>query len=137
VAHSSEYGAPASLVSNLALVALVALAGCATTSGVEKVGPVIDNVRLLGTKQLGASDVKKRILTGASSFQGVPVLEELQRYDPNSWQADLRRIERYYQARGYYQARVVSEQVVDTPGGTSSCAPRWRKASPRSSRESS
>jgi translocation and assembly module TamA len=38
------------------------------------------------------------------------------RFDPNAFQADLRRIERYYQARGYYQAQVLSEQVLGPDG---------------------
>ena len=45
------------------------------------------------------------------AFPWLPFGEE-PRFDPNAWRSDLRRIERFYQARGFYQAEVVDEQVL-------------------------
>ena len=36
-------------------------------------------------------------------------------FDPNAWQADLRRIIRIYQSEGYYNARITDEQVILKP----------------------
>ncbi|MHB8878093.1 MAG: autotransporter assembly complex protein TamA [Myxococcaceae bacterium] len=97
-------------------LALAAPSGCATTSAAQEAlgtdGPIIDSLEIEGTKAVDEDDLKKRILTSASHLQGLPIVGEIQRFDPNNWQADLRRIERAYQARGYYQAKVVDEHIL-------------------------
>jgi translocation and assembly module TamA len=113
VARSSARGAL-----TLAVFAL-ALGGCAATNASlspedEAVGPIIDELELVGVKQVDSGDLKKHILTSASFLEGLPWVGETQRFDPNTWQADLRRVERYYQARGFYQARVEGDEVIPT-----------------------
>jgi translocation and assembly module TamA len=81
--------------------------------------PLVDKVDIDGTKALREGEVKKKIVTTSSSWLPVwfPFLGDAQWFDENAWQADLRRIERLYQSRGYYQARVVEEEVkVTRPG---------------------
>lgn len=99
----------------LRLVSLLVLtlgSACATTRPPPD-QPKVVGLELEGTEQLSEGDIKDRILTSSTPwwepfnpFDSGPTW-----FDPNAWQADLRRIERYYQAEGYYQARVVSNEV--------------------------
>ena len=76
--------------------------------------PPIRSLKIEGTKQVSAGDIEDHILTTGPSwwpFAPTPY------FDPIAWQADLRRIERYYQAQGFYQAQVVDEDVVHTGDG--------------------
>jgi translocation and assembly module TamA len=101
----------------LAGLLLTSLAGCA---GVQKPeGPEVDLLELKGAKQISQDEVKQKILTAESSFlpAWIPLLGHTDYFDPNAWQADLRRIERYYQSRGFYQARVLDDHVVDLKPG--------------------
>lgn len=86
------------------------LAACAT-SGPKPGGPEVDDIEIQGTQALSESDIKKKILTSESGLGFWPFGDKSY-FDPNAWQADLRRIERYYQAHGYYQAQVIEDQVV-------------------------
>lgn len=83
------------------------LAACATAE--PRPGPEIHSLQILGTDKVPERDIKKKILT---SEPGSWPWSRATYFDPNAWQADLRRIERYYQARGYYQAEIVDEKVV-------------------------
>ena len=60
-----------------------------------------------GTKAVSASDLKDKIRTHEPFLW----VFNLHWFDATSWQADLRRLVRYYQTHGYYQARVVEEEV--------------------------
>ncbi len=95
--------------------------GCATPSaavpGDGPENPIVDDLTIEGARQVTPAELKKRILTTASSFQGVPFIGSTERFDSTTWQADLRRIERLYQARGYYQARVDKDDVVPASPG--------------------
>ena len=74
-------------------------------------GPEVANIEIDGADALPASEIKKKILTSESGLGFWPFGDKAY-FDPNAWQADLRRIERYYQARGYYQAEVEEDQVI-------------------------
>ncbi|HSP18135.1 MAG TPA: POTRA domain-containing protein, partial [Myxococcaceae bacterium] len=94
-----------------ALVALL-LAACAGKQKPDE--PPIRSLKIEGTKQISAGDIEDRILTTGPSwwpFAATPY------FDPVAWQADMRRIERYYQSQGYYQAEVVNEEVRPDDGG--------------------
>jgi translocation and assembly module TamA len=85
---------------------------CATTRPPPD-QPKVVGLDIEGTDQLSEGAIKERILTSSTPwwepfnpFDNGPTY-----FDPNAWQADLRRIERYYQAEGYYQARVISNEV--------------------------
>jgi translocation and assembly module TamA len=98
---------------------LLTAAACASTE--EKPdGPIIDSFVIEGTKNVKPSDIEKHILTSKSSFwTWVPFLGKRleERFDPNAWIADQRRIERYYQAHGFYQARVLEDEVTPLKEG--------------------
>ena len=100
---------------------LIALAGCA--GGAPKPdGPMIDTLQIEGAKAIPPREVKKKILTAQSSFfpfwlQWLPLVGEDEYFDINAWQADLRRIERFYQSEGFYQARVLDDDVLETRTG--------------------
>lgn len=100
---------------------LFALAGCAGVNPKPE-GPMIDSLHIEGTDDIPPRQVKKKILTSASSvfpvwLQWLPLVGTDEYFDVNAWQADLRRIERYYQAEGYYQAKVLDDDVVETKPG--------------------
>ncbi len=100
---------------------LLALAGCASNQPKPE-GPMIDDLHFEGTEQLPPRFVKAKILTAASSnfptwLQWIPFVDDDQYFDANAWQADLRRIERYYQSEGFYSAKVIDNDVVETKPG--------------------
>lgn len=90
----------------------LALAACSHTPPTPDALEV-DDLSIEGTKALKESAIKERILTGESSWLPwwVPFLGRTEWFDESAWQADLRRITRYYEANGYYQARILDEQV--------------------------
>jgi translocation and assembly module TamA len=97
------------------LGALLALLFCACAGKQPNPDePPIRSLKIEGTKQVSAGDIEERLLTTGPSwwpFAPTPY------FDPIAWQADLRRIERYYQAQGFYQAQVVSEDVKQEKDG--------------------
>ncbi|WP_167509492.1 BamA/OMP85 family outer membrane protein [Corallococcus llansteffanensis] len=94
----------------LALVVL--LTACATTSSAPPSGPKVKSLDIEGTKQVDDGDIKDRILTSATPWYAFWPFGKAHYFDTNAWQADLRRIERFYQAQGFYQAQVESNEVV-------------------------
>ena len=66
------------------------------------------SVRIEGAKKVKEGDVKKRILTTENSW--VP-FSRRQYFDENAWKTDLRRIEKFYRAQGFYQAKVTGTVV--------------------------
>ncbi|MFZ5470361.1 MAG: BamA/OMP85 family outer membrane protein, partial [Myxococcota bacterium] len=95
-------------------LALGLFAACATVEE-QAQGPRVERLRIEGARQVDEDELKEKILTAESSWlpAWVPIFGEEHRFDPNAWQADLRRIERLYQSRGYYQARVLDEEVKE------------------------
>src|SRR6266508_1341138 len=80
--------------------------GCAT--GKRREGPQVHSVRIEGAKRVKEGDIKKRILTAENSW--VP-FSRRQYFDEGAWKTDLRRIEKFYRAQGFYQARVTGAEV--------------------------
>lgn len=70
--------------------------------------PWVRAIRIEGTRAVPEEEIKRRILTTETGFGP---FAERQPFEPNAWEADLRRIERLYQAKGFYEARVVDHQV--------------------------
>lgn len=100
-----------------ALLAL--LVGCAT----PKPAPDslrVDELTITGMDKLKESDVTDRIVTSATPWwsRWFPFLGGTEWFDVNTWQADLRRIARVYESRGYYQARVLEDLVTETGKGS-------------------
>jgi translocation and assembly module TamA len=78
---------------------------------------VVKDIHFTGTQQVSAGDIEDRIATSQANFFSY-VFGPVPTFDPTTWTADLRRIERYYQSLGFFQAEVVEEQVVpDGKGG--------------------
>jgi translocation and assembly module TamA len=87
--------------------------GCAGTPR----GPVVTQMQFTGTKQVSQGAIEDRIATSQANFFSY-VFGPVPTFDPTTWTADLRRIERYYQSLGFYQAEVTEEQVEpDGKGG--------------------
>lgn len=86
--------------------------------------PKVVSLEIQGTQQLDEGDIKDRIVTTATPWWEPinPFDDGPSYFDANAWQADLRRIERYYQTRGFYQAEVISDAVE--PRGENAVAVR-------------
>ena len=94
----------------LAVLVLATAAGCASTRPAP--GPKVHSLEVKGTEKVKEGDIKAKILTTATPwYEPFWPFDEPRYFDANAWQADLRRIERFYEAEGYYQAQVVSSQV--------------------------
>jgi translocation and assembly module TamA len=89
------------------LLALLVTGGCATVQ--QRDQPLVDAIVIEGAQQVPERAVKAKILTSEQPFW---FWEDPSYFDANAWQADLRRIERFYEARGYYQAKVLEDEVV-------------------------
>ena len=92
-------------------LALLLTAACATTNAPPPSGPKVTDLEIRGTDQVREGAIKDRILTTATPFWGFWPFGGPSYFDANAWQADLRRIERYYQAQGFYQAKVTHAEV--------------------------
>src|SRR5690242_11555613 len=90
----------------VAVLVVVAVAGCAT--GQKRDLLEVHSVRIEGARKVDEGDVKKHILTTENSW--VPFSRK-QYFDEDAWKTDLRRIEKYYRAQGFYQAKVTREEV--------------------------
>lgn len=104
-----------------ALLLLLALGatGCLRGRGTAS-EPIVTQVELEGVEALDADDIKAKLATQAPAAPGgVTGLVVRQGFslDPDALSADRRRVEAYYQERGYYEARVEDVKVVpDGPG---------------------
>jgi translocation and assembly module TamA len=85
-------------------------AGCATQQ--KKDQPTVKDLKISGNREVSSREIKKKILTSKTGWWPFAT-EEL--FDPVAWQADLKRIERLYVSRGFYQAEVVKDEVVPKP----------------------
>jgi len=93
----------------------VLLGGCAGAQ--KRNGPVVTDITFAGAKQVKPSDIEDRIATSQANFFSY-IFGPVPTFDPTTWTADLRRIERYYQSLGYFQAEVVDDAVrPDGKGG--------------------
>ncbi|RKH55138.1 BamA/OMP85 family outer membrane protein [Corallococcus aberystwythensis] len=93
------------------LALTVLLTACATTSN-QPTGPKVKSLDIEGAKKVDDGDIKDRILTSSTPWYAFWPFGKAHYFDTNAWQADLRRIERFYQAEGFYQAQVESNEVI-------------------------
>src|SRR5688572_18724031 len=92
------------------VMAVTLLVGCASQ---QKQGtPVVRDLEIAGNNHIPSRKIEKKILT---SDTGWWPLARKRYFDPVSWQADLKRIERLYIANGFYQAEVVKDEVIPKP----------------------
>lgn len=86
---------------------LVGATACAraTTEG----GPIVRELDIRNTEAVSEGTLERRILTAETGWWP---FADRQRFDPTVWQADLERIERVYETRGYYDARITRSEVL-------------------------
>jgi translocation and assembly module TamA len=88
------------------------MVGCASQQ--KKQAPVVRELRIEGNQEISTRQIRKKILTAKTGWW--PFATK-QYFDPVSWEADLRRIVRLYETRGYYQARIAQEAAIPQPKG--------------------
>jgi translocation and assembly module TamA len=101
----------------LLVVVPMAGAGCGTVR--TKPNPdalEVESLNFEGTQQVAERDIRERIVTAPSPWwpSWTPFVGRTEWFDANTWQADLRRITRVYEAHGFYQARIVDDVVTET-----------------------
>lgn len=119
----------ASLLIPLILSILVASAGC-TTKALPPGSVIIDRVDVHGAEKVDGDDVEAKIATSETKralwgvLEGTPLLTlldamlvEYHTYDRLVLERDLKRVRRFYQARGFYEAQVKAGRVVPTERG--------------------
>ncbi|HET6146138.1 MAG TPA: BamA/TamA family outer membrane protein [Polyangia bacterium] len=84
----------------------------ACASQEKKEAPIVKDLKLTGNHQISSRQIEKKILTSDTGWWPFATKH---RFDPFAWQADLKRIERLYESRGFYQAEVVRDQVKPLP----------------------
>jgi outer membrane protein assembly factor BamA len=93
------------------LLASLACAGCASLPAQQA---IVDSLDFHGNEALAASNIKGQIATqGSPRFLGLfpGVFYDYQIFNRYVLQNDLQRIERYYRARGFYDARVRAARI--------------------------
>src|SRR5450432_523793 len=88
----------------------LAVVGCAAQQ--KKDQPTVKDLKISGNREVSSREIKNRILTSKTGWW--PFATK-QLFDPVAWQADLKRIERLYVAKGFYQAEVLNDEVVPKP----------------------
>jgi len=88
----------------------LAVVGCAAQQ--KKDQPTVKDLKISGNREVSSREIKNRILTSKTGWW--PFATK-QLFDPVAWQADLKRIERLYVAKGFYQAEVLKDEVVPKP----------------------
>jgi outer membrane protein assembly factor BamA len=100
-----------------AVVTLLAVLGSTLLSSCTHVPPgrfAVDRVDIEGAKKIDSGEIEEKIATAASPrflgiFRGIALDYEL--FDPYILERDLSRIQRYYRARGYYEAEARAGRV--------------------------
>jgi translocation and assembly module TamA len=97
-------------------VLLVSLAGAGSVVGCasqqKKEAPIVRGLRFEGNHVVSDRQIEKRILTAKTGWWP---LATKQYFDPVSWEADLARIVRLYETRGYYQTRIAKATSTPKP----------------------
>ncbi|MFO0587742.1 MAG: BamA/TamA family outer membrane protein [Polyangiaceae bacterium] len=122
----------------LALATPAFVVGCGprpACSPTDAKGCIIDKVRILQhpasgeREQVGGGDVASRLATAESSLlvtkttvdifrEKGPLFFRYERFDRLVLERDLLRVERYYRARGFYEARVRAGRVIRSGAST-------------------
>jgi translocation and assembly module TamA len=88
----------------------------------------VDSLRIEGTKALSQREIEGKLATVASS--ALPIVGRTEWFDASAWQADLRRIVRIYESKGYYQARIVEQHVDESVPGAVRLSVRVSEGNP-------
>lgn len=88
--------------------ALAALAaGCVTARGTSD-RPVVTSLEIEGARSVPAGDIREKLVTQKTSW--VPFTDTFY-YEPDVFEADLKRILRFYRSRGFYAARITASEA--------------------------
>src|SRR5579871_4141614 len=97
-------------------VLLASLAGAGSVVGCasqqKKEAPIVRGLQFEGNHALSSRQIEKKILTADTGWWP---LATKQYFDPVSWEADLARIVRLYEAYSYYQARIAHTASTPKP----------------------
>jgi len=94
----------------------LAAQGCLWARGTAE-EPIVTSLELDGVKRFKEGDVAEMLATRSPEMQLFPPYRIGYRLDPDALAVDARRVEAWYRARGYYDARVDRTEVVpDGPG---------------------
>jgi translocation and assembly module TamA len=93
----------------LAIAALLACACAAPRGTAER--PAVTGVRIEGTDALEADEVAGKLATQPSDPWWKFFWREARLFDEDAFANDQRRVVRYYQSQGYYQARVLEAEA--------------------------
>jgi translocation and assembly module TamA len=88
--------------------------GCATPSEPKRGRPVLTSVDFVGNDHVSAKDLRERIATEATSGW---FSKTVRYYDPDLFEIDKQRIERTYNAKGFFHAQVEGVDVVKDSEG--------------------
>jgi len=98
----------------LALIAAFASTAC-LRKDYPATGPAVGSLEIQQAKAVDPDDIKTGLATAASPrFLGIwdGVAFDYEVYDEALLERDLERVERYYKARGYYEASVTAARVI-------------------------
>src|SRR5690606_23503643 len=93
---------------------LLGLLWCVSCAAIPQHRAVVDSVDVEGNSELSEGDVTEKLATQPSPrFLGLMqgVVYDYQVFDRYVLQRDLERVERFYQARGYYRARARAGRI--------------------------
>jgi translocation and assembly module TamA len=93
----------------LALLAALAAACAHVEQGPER--PMVIDLRLEGVRSVSRSDLEDKLATQAATLRGLLIWQDQPRLDEGALAVDRLRVEAYYRAHGYYDAKVVSSDV--------------------------
>ena len=115
-ARSHRGGRERAVVIAALAIALAVVTGC---TRIPRGRYAVDDLAIEGTSKVDSSDIEEKIATAESPrflglFRGIVLDYEL--FDPYILERDLARIERYYRARGYYEAHARAGRVGKVDG---------------------
>jgi translocation and assembly module TamA len=95
-----------------ALLLLAALSGCLTPRGTAE-RPLVTELRIDGARAVSSEEIEKGLATQQSNLPWLPFFGEPRYLERDALPTDLKRIERFYRAKGYYGARVTGTDLVE------------------------
>jgi translocation and assembly module TamA len=100
---------PSPSTSTVWALAFVLLAACATPSAPKEGHPVLMGIDFTGNANISSGELRDKLATEASA--GV-FSRTTRYYDEDLFAIDQRRIERHYQSKGFFEARVEAVDVL-------------------------
>ncbi len=88
----------------------LALPACSTPRGTAE-RPAVTRFDIQGTREVSADDIREHLATQPSDGFWALFWRRTRYLDTDAFETDLKRIVRYYQARGHYTARVEEAEV--------------------------